>query len=134
MTKLEHLLDELIEAAEWKGANEQTGYAAGDPRAADDAKEVEGAKQAVLSELGALNSGPVAVKALEWRQVIPGRMFADIYMIERLYLDDWRLFLRANYHGDMPKFIAGPFSLGEAKAAAQADFDQRIRSALQVKP
>jgi hypothetical protein len=74
------------------------------------------------------------VRALEWTQVIPGRMFADLYMIERLYLDDWRLFLRANNHGDRPRFLAGPFSLEEAKAAAQADFNARIMSCLNPAP
>lgn len=72
----------------------------------------------------------VRVKPLEWKQVIPGRLFADLYMIERLYMDDWRLFLRADNHGDRPKFIAGPFTLDEAKAAAQADYEQRILSAI----
>lgn len=87
-----------------------------------------GAMRAALEAALAVRAEPAAVKPLTWTQVIPGRMFADLYMIERLYLDDWRLFLRANNHGDRPKFIAGPFSLEEAKAAAQA------RSALVASP
>ncbi len=74
--------------------------------------------------------GEVRVKALEWSGIIPGRIYADIYMIERLELDDWRLFLRSNSHGDWPTFLAGPFSLDEAKSAAQEDYRQRILSAL----
>jgi hypothetical protein len=74
----------------------------------------------------------VRVKKLEWSNGIPGRMFADIYMLERLHLDDWRLMLRANEHGNWPKFIAGPFTLDEAKAAAQADYERRILSTIEA--
>lgn len=54
MKIIEDLIDDLIEAAEWKGANEQIGYMAGDKLADEDRKEVADAKAALLARIDPL--------------------------------------------------------------------------------
>lgn len=77
---------------------------------------------------------PVAVKALEWRQLTPDAWIARTEMGNyRIYLygeSDWCSFLESGPATSK----ASTGSLVAAKTAAQADYEARIRSALVAAP
>ena len=94
---------------------------------------------AIAAYLSAAKSEPVAVRALEWRDH-RGHTFPDtwtaktpcgIYEIEERSASDSPAYVAT---GPLHVFIADKDSLGEAKAAAQADYESRIRSALASEP
>lgn len=95
--------------------------------------------EAIAAYLSAAKSEPVAVKALEWRDH-RGHTFPDtwtaktpcgIYEIEERSASDSPAYVAT---GPLHVFIADKDSLGDAKAAAQADYESRIRSALASEP
>lgn len=102
------------------------------PKLARDIREKWGIR-AYLAASGEVAHQPaqVAVKPLEWRSEPPyhvARVFRGHYSIERVDADTTRFVLRGT-------FIRNDYStIAEAKAAAQADYETRIRSALAPSP
>ena len=89
---------------------------------------------AIRAYLASTTSEPVAVKALEWRDepVPPSREWLAASSVGLYCIPGGQsvFFLRFR-----DKETLGTFdTLGEAKAAAQADYETRIRSALTIPP
>ena len=71
-----------------------------------------------------------AVRPLEWRELVADAFWGSEYLVYATTKDTWAASLTAvGYWGDEP--IAGEWRSEEAaKAAAQADYERRILSAL----
>lgn len=82
-------------------------------------------------------SEPVAVKALEWGKTSYGTpeaiTIAGVYRINESMAGGWAVVAGSRVLQSEDGRVNFP-TQAEAKAAAQTDFDQRIRSALQVAP
>ena len=76
-------------------------------------------------------SGAVAVRPLEWRAIGNGMFEAQLYQVWHQWLSDGLWHSSVKTSPSKVEIIGRGFrSLEEARAAAQADYEARIRSAL----